>query len=268
MKKEVYILLTLLLVCCLFLLQRANRREESERRVEDVFAFDSLYFEELAAEAAALDEDTFPGDAYESPEIAYVEDGGMGEDTEMDVEYGMDEERESTDAPEKAHGRKATDKGGASDKYYIFHLGMITQEWWEHPDGSVTIKSTTRCYACMGSQKCNICQGTGNGYNMLAGSGRYIPCPTCGGSGRCATCRGQGSVVATKTWQPGEAEAYLKAHREVEQEYRRQGGTRLGKSSRGIRVKEYSPNYTGQHEEVWCEECKKYDAPHIHRWKY
>ncbi|MBO5232841.1 MAG: hypothetical protein J6B33_00825 [Prevotella sp.] len=153
------------------------------------------------------------------------------------------------------------------DKYYVFNLGMITQEWWEHPDGSITIRCRTLCTACSGRNVCNICQGTGNGYSMLVGSGRYMPCPACGATGQCGTCHGLGYRETVKIWQPGEAEAYIKAHKEVEQEYRNQGGRRLGKPHRGIRVKEYSPNYTGEYEEVWCEECKGYDAPHYHRWK-
>lgn len=154
------------------------------------------------------------------------------------------------------------------DKYYCFNMGTMVQEWWEHPDGSVTIRTRVQCCSCKGSNICNICQGTGNGYNMLVGSGRYMPCPACGATGQCGTCHGLGYVENVKRWQPGEAEAYLKAHREVEREYRNQGGNRLGQSHRGIRVKEYSPNYTGKYEQVWCEECKNYDAPHYHRWKY
>ena len=117
---------------------------------------------------------------------------------------------------------------------------------------------------------CNICQGTGNGYNFLA-DGSYMPCPNCGATGQCGDCHGTGYRESVKTWQPGEAEAYLSAHREVEREYRNQGGSSYGSSggsrNRGIRVKEYSPNYTGEVERVWCDECGEYDSPHYHRWK-
>lgn len=35
----------------------------------------------------------------------------------------------------------------------------------------------------------------------------------------------------------------------------------------GIRVKEYGPDYTGQGEKVWCEECHGYDFRHYHYYK-
>ncbi len=35
-------------------------------------------------------------------------------------------------------------------------------------------------------------------------------------------------------------------------------------SNTGIRVKEYTPNYTGSSEQRWCDECHGYDAPHYH----
>lgn len=153
------------------------------------------------------------------------------------------------------------------DKYYFFNLGGITQEWWEHTDGSVTIKARMTCTACRGGGTCNICGGTGNGYAYI---NSYMPCRACGATGTCGTCHGTGYREFTKLWQPGEAAAYLQAHREVEREYRNQGGNRSSGSNsqqRGIRVKEYSPNYTGEIERVWCDECGNYDSPHIHRLK-
>ena len=165
---------------------------------------------------------------------------------------------------------KPVNEQPSGDKHYFFNMGMITQEWWEHPDGSVTVKVRAQCTACRGSLVCNICQGTGNGYNFLA-DGSYMPCPNCGATGQCGDCHGTGYRESVKTWQPGEAEAYLSAHREVEREYRNQGGSSYGSSggsrNRGIRVKEYSPNYTGEVERVWCDECGEYDSPHYHRWK-
>lgn len=46
----------------------------------------------------------------------------------------------------------------------------------------------------------------------------------------------------------------------------RSSGTTSTPSSRndGVRVKQYSPNYTGSSEQVWCDECHGYDAPHVH----
>lgn len=165
---------------------------------------------------------------------------------------------------------KPVNEQPSGDKHYFFDMGMITQEWWEHPDGSVTVKVRAQCTACRGSLVCNICQGTGNGYNFLA-DGSYMPCPNCGATGQCGDCHGTGYRESVKTWQPREAEAYLSAHREVEREYRNQGGSSYGSSggsrNRGIRVKEYSPNYTGEVERVWCDECGEYDSPHYHRWK-
>lgn len=157
------------------------------------------------------------------------------------------------------------------DKYYCFNMGTMVQEWWVHPDGSTTVRVRMSCYSCKGQNVCNICQGTGNGYNMLAGSGRYMPCPACGATGQCGTCHGAGYVETVKRWQPGEAEAYLSAHKEVEREYLNQGGSYHRNSQerhRGTRVKEYSPDYTGKAVQTWCEECHDYDYPHYHRWKY
>ncbi len=37
-----------------------------------------------------------------------------------------------------------------------------------------------------------------------------------------------------------------------------------GNSRSYVRVKEYSPNYTGSDEVVYCAECGRYDYPHIH----
>lgn len=153
------------------------------------------------------------------------------------------------------------------DKYYYFDMGGMSQEWWEHEDGSVTIRARMVCTACNGRNICNICGGTGNGYAII---NSYMPCPACGATGTCGSCHGTGYRELTKLWRPGEAAAYLQAHREVEREYRNQGGSRSSGSSsqqRGIRVKEYSPNYTGEIERVWCDECGNYDSPHIHRLK-
>mgnify|MGYP006347847223 CR=1 FL=1 len=36
---------------------------------------------------------------------------------------------------------------------------------------------------------------------------------------------------------------------------------------RGIRVKEYAPNYTASDIQKWCDECGGYDYPHVHIWK-
>lgn len=46
----------------------------------------------------------------------------------------------------------------------------------------------------------------------------------------------------------------------------RSSGTTSTPSSRndGVRVKQYTPNYTGSSEQVWCDECHGYDAPHVH----
>lgn len=154
------------------------------------------------------------------------------------------------------------------DKHFFVDLGGITQECWEHPDGSMTVKVRNACTACGGQNRCNICQGTGNAYQMI---GRYMPCPACGATGGCGTCNGRGYTEMVKTWQPGEAEAYRAARREVEYGERSGGSGHVesssGGDSRGIRVKEYSPNYTGSSEQEWCDECQSLDFPHYHVWK-
>ena len=93
---------------------------------------------------------------------------------------------------------KPVNEQPSGDKHYFFNMGMITQEWWEHPDGSVTVKVRAQCTACRGSLVCNICQGTGNGYNFLA-DGSYMPCPNCGATGQCGDCHGTGYVSNRKT---------------------------------------------------------------------
>ena len=46
---------------------------------------------------------------------------------------------------------KPVNEQPSGDKHYFFNMGMITQEWWEHPDGSVTVKVRAQCTACRGS---------------------------------------------------------------------------------------------------------------------
>lgn len=149
------------------------------------------------------------------------------------------------------------------DKYYYFDLGYAgNMHMWQHPDGSCTITQNMRCYSCQGSLKCNICMGTGNGYYAI---NRYMPCPACGATGCCGTCKGTGFTSFTKTWLPGEAEAYMQAHREVESQYRSQSSQQNVRHNDYIETIYYRPNYTGTpYPDEYCEKCGQWMQPHSH----
>ena len=156
------------------------------------------------------------------------------------------------------------DGGEQGDQYYNFNAGGYgNMEMWVHPDGSSTVKTQMMCHSCRGSKRCNICNGTGNGYAMI---NSYMPCPACGATGVCGTCKGNGFIVQTKKWAPGEAEAYLQAHREVKAQSRHERSSSYsgGSDNRYIETIEYAPNYTGESNDEWCEKCHKYAPAHSH----
>lgn len=183
--------------------------------------------------------------------ISYI--GGMGYVTEQAPAVARDDRAAKTTVADQANG----------DKYYYFDMGTLgNMHMWQHPDGSCTITQNMRCYACQGSLKCNICFGTGNGYAAI---GRYMACVACGGTGRCATCQGNGFTSFTKTWQPGEAEAYLQAHQEVKNEYRRQSSAHERRERDYVESIYYRPNYTGKpYPDEYCSKCGKWMQPHSH----
>lgn len=166
----------------------------------------------------------------------------------------------SNTVPTQPHSPQNEQEG---DKYYYFDLGYSgNMHMWQHPDGSCTITQNMRCHACQGSLKCNICMGTGNGYYAI---NRYMPCPACGATGRCGTCKGTGFTSFTKTWQPGEAEAYMQAHREVESQYRSQSSRQSVRHNDYIETIYYRPNYTGTpYPDEYCEKCGQWMQPHSH----
>lgn len=124
------------------------------------------------------------------------------------LEFNGTKRDESKTAKQKSQSNKSSNKTAIKNDSPFKETSVKN-----NPDGSTTITMEMRCPSCNGSVVCNICSGTGNGYIHI---GRYMPCPACGATGQCSYCHGQGVIRSTKTWQPGEAEAYLKARREVE----------------------------------------------------
>lgn len=152
------------------------------------------------------------------------------------------------------------------DQYYYINCGDNGNvEMWEHPDGTCTIQQKMKCYSCRGTLKCNICYGTGNSYAYIS---RYMPCTACGATGNCSTCKGKGFLYSKNTFNSKEAEAYMKAHRTIEAEYKKQKYSRNGNinsDNNYMETVEYAPNYTGlEDSHYWCEKCKKFGRRHSH----
>lgn len=114
------------------------------------------------------------------------------------------------------------------DTYWEGLIGTIYTRYWAHPDGGATIQQDWKCYACtLKPGYCNICQGSGNGYISI---GRYLACVACNATGICGTCGGDAIIENPPVyWAPGQAEAWLQAHREVKDQVRHE-------NNRGSRV--------------------------------
>ena len=83
-----------------------------------------------------------------------------------------------------------------------------------YEDGYCLSTAAVTCVHCYGKGVCYICNGAGSYYHAYFKTNQ--PCPTCGGHGVCQNCHGIGYLVTTHLMAPGEAEAYLQAHREVQ----------------------------------------------------
>lgn len=129
----------------------------------------------------------------------------------------------ASSTPTNNNNYKPTNPTGG-DFYYEGYAGNYFIRYWGHADGSCEIQQDIPCYSCtMNKGKCNICAGTGNCYYSI---GSYMCCVACGGFGQCKTCGGDGIIQGTRQhWNKGQAEAFLKAHREVENAARRNAPT-------------------------------------------
>lgn len=166
---------------------------------------------------------------------------------------------------QSSEGYTETHTNNGQDNYTVFDMGggRGRVHIWEHADGSRTIKNEWLCHACMGSKKCNICQGTGNAYWII---NRYHPCSACAATpGTCTTCQGTGYTSFTKTWKPGEAEAYLQARREVEAQYRQNGGSSSGSTGGGTCPRCGGRGFSGTSYEYAAASTSGWMQPYHHR---
>lgn len=175
----------------------------------------------------------------------------------------------------KTKPKSSTARRGQKDKnghiidieYEVPNMGGITHVT-AYKDGYALYVNNLPCVGCHGNGVCYMCGGRGYIYQSYLNV--WNPCGICGTTGKCKYCQGNKTIVSTKLFAPGEAEAYLQAIRGVKSDSRRQyskpdaGGS---KERKGIEVIEYEPDYTGHPQEVWCERCKKWMFPHKHIWK-
>lgn len=155
-----------------------------------------------------------------------------------------------------------SEKSAQGDRYYVSNTGNKSNYIHLYPDGSSDVSTVMTCHSCFGSGSCMNCNATGNGYWML-NDYHYIPCPACGGEIDCGTCKGEGVIYSFHHFRPGEAEAYLRAAKEVKAEVSSSGSSTGG--SDYIDEIYYVPEMTGEEQvERYCEICGEYRLPHKH----
>lgn len=167
----------------------------------------------------------------------------------------------SSPSPSVAQNSNNNNEG---DRYYDINMGNGSQmQIWQHSDGSATIAMTSVCVICHGLKSCMVCHGAGG---VMGYGGIWYPCTACCGTLKCKWCNGEGYQRLIKTWQPGEAEAFMQAHREVEQEYRNKHERRYQSNGQNyMDVIYYTPNMTGvPYPDEYCSQCQEWGQPHKH----
>lgn len=101
-----------------------------------------------------------------------------------------------------------------------------------YSDGSGYTEDDIPCpsYHCRNGY-CTMCNGTGMFVHPMVNFTSY--CTVCN-MGRCKMCQGKGRIQTSKNWAPGEAEAYLKAVRQLKNAGHHVPEERINRKSGGV----------------------------------
>ena len=159
--------------------------------------------------------------------------------------------------------------------------GIDTYE--RNKDGSLTVNSESPCIWCHGNKTCSICMGMGGTYS--AAYGLWYTCRSCLGSKVCQNCKGSGVVKSYSRIQKdgsssmvsnngytvsGNAGGYIVTNPNGKKSaYPSKGGSSRENSRRNdsptyVEEIQYSPNYTGLSNNMWCEKCQSVSPAHVH----
>lgn len=167
-------------------------------------------------------------------------------------------------------------QASATRQPYTVKNGLGETTFYPQADGSVKTHTKSPCVWCYGSMRCNSCMYAGMVQSVV--SYNFV-CPQCNGTRMCLQCKGRGYTESWGVISGGIGYSVSENGNVVSTG----GGSSSGSSSRssrssssssssttrdrGIRVKEYAPNYTASDIQKWCDECGGYDYPHVHIWK-
>ena len=159
-------------------------------------------------------------------------------------------------------------------------------EYTPQANGGMMVKTVRPCNVCHGSAVCTSCFGAKGRWGAAYG-GTWYPCLVCGGDGKnhCRVCQGKGEIVTISyvdknmngfgIGSNGTVSQSSPAGTVVSTPY----GTKVfpsedknTSSSNGtsssvndyVEQIEYTPCYTGDCPDEWCEKCKKWGRPHVH----
>ena len=148
--------------------------------------------------------------------------------------------------------------------------------WYYNSQRAVKVYKKEPCFICGGTKICKICNGARGRWGRAYG-GTYYPCRGCFQTGVCNTCFGKGyNETVTIFDDSGQATLYTAQgvfySGRGSSSNENSSDTRSNRQDSEESKPEYFdmihydvPNYTGQDNSTWCEDCHKYTIAHRHQ---